>query len=362
VVKEPEARIFHTLDALRGIAALSVVIYHLQGLFAPIATPGGYLAVDLFFMMSGVVLSHAYEGRFRAGMRTLDFMRARLIRLYPLYLLGALLGIAVTLASLAGRNINGWDLRDLMSASVLALLLIPDFSSPPTDPLFPLNIPSWSLLLEILINVLFVVAWPLLTSRRLLVVALSAGAAVCIACLQQGSLDQGAIAATFPGGCLRTVFGFSVGVLIARHAGGLQRRESNTLVLATMAAVLIAIAGWPTGGSRVIWDALCVVLVFPLAVYAGTAFDPGPQLRKIGTFLGVTSYAVYVLHSPLASVLGSARRHFLGDGSYGAPYLGIAALVVLLTGAWLVDRFYDVPARRKLSRAVGRRRALRATT
>lgn len=77
----PEARVFHTLDALRGIAAIGVVIFHMQLAFNPIRAPGGYLAVDLFFIMSGVVLSHAYEGRFRAGMGTVEFMRVRLIRL-----------------------------------------------------------------------------------------------------------------------------------------------------------------------------------------------------------------------------------------------------------------------------------------
>jgi peptidoglycan/LPS O-acetylase OafA/YrhL len=362
VANPPDSRIFHTLDALRGIAAIGVVIYHLQGAFLPFATPGGYLAVDLFFMMSGVVLSHAYESRFRAGMGALDFMRARWIRLYPLYLLGALFGIAVTLGSLAGRNINGWDAHGLLRAAVQALLLIPDFYSPSTAPLFPLNIPSWSLFFEILINVVFVLAWPLLTSPCLVVVSLLAGAAVCIASVQQGGLDQGSIAATFLGGWLRTVFGFSVGVLIARYAGHLPRRVSNPMVLTTMAAVLVAIAGWPTGGARIVWDALCVLLLFPLLVYTGTVFDPGPRLRKVGTFLGVTSYAVYVLHSPFASVLGSARRHFLGDGTSGAPYLGIAALGVLLAGAWLIDRFYDIPVRRKLSRMVMRSRPVRAST
>src|SRR5882757_3316593 len=103
---QSEARVFHTLDALRGIAAIGVVTFHMKQLFAPIAASGGYLAVDLFFMMSGVVLSHAYEGRFRAGMGTFDFMRTRLIRLYPLYFLGTMLGIAVTVASLLGHNIQ----------------------------------------------------------------------------------------------------------------------------------------------------------------------------------------------------------------------------------------------------------------
>ncbi len=49
----PEARVFHTLDALRGIAAIGVVAFHMGAALWPIAAPGGYLAVDLFFMMSG---------------------------------------------------------------------------------------------------------------------------------------------------------------------------------------------------------------------------------------------------------------------------------------------------------------------
>ena len=136
-----EGRVFHTLDALRGIAAIGVVVFHMSKLFTPIATPGGYLAVDLFFMMSGVVLSHAYEPRFRAGMGTLDFMRARLIRLYPLYLAGALFGIVVTLASWRGRNSQNWDSSSLSQAVALALFFLPNFSARPVNEIFPLNIP-----------------------------------------------------------------------------------------------------------------------------------------------------------------------------------------------------------------------------
>jgi peptidoglycan/LPS O-acetylase OafA/YrhL len=46
-----------------------------------------YLAVDFFFVLSGFVLAHAYGQRLRAEMTTLDFMKVRLVRLYPLYAL-----------------------------------------------------------------------------------------------------------------------------------------------------------------------------------------------------------------------------------------------------------------------------------
>jgi peptidoglycan/LPS O-acetylase OafA/YrhL len=352
----PQGRVFHTLDALRGVAALGVVIYHLGIVFVPLAAPGGYLAVDLFFMMSGVVLCHAYEERFRAGMGVREFMRARLIRLYPLYLLGTLFGIAVTWMSLQGSNSQGWSDSSLLQSGAMALLMIPDFSGRPVNVLFPLNIPAWSLLLEILVNLAYVLLWPLLSTRLLLGVVLSGGAILCLALVQAGNLDQGSIAASFPVGLVRTVFGFSAGLLIARHARGRPRRESNAIFLIVVALVLIAITAWPEGQLRVIWDLGCAALLFPVIVYIGTMVDPGPRLCQAATFLGVTSYALYVLHSPVASILNSAIRDSAG-GAGSAPFLGLAVAVVLLMGCWLVDRYYDIPVRRSLSRIVQKTRA-----
>jgi peptidoglycan/LPS O-acetylase OafA/YrhL len=355
-----EGRVFHTLDALRGIAAIGVVVFHMSQLFTPIAAPGGYLAVDLFFMMSGVVLSHAYEARFRAGMGTLDFMRARLIRLYPLYLAGALFGIVVTLASWRGRNSQNWDSSSLSQAVALALFFLPNFSARPVNEIFPLNIPCWSLFFEIVVNLLFVVLWPLLTSRRLIVVSLFTAAAVGVAIANTGSIDQGSTGSSFGVGLARTIFGFSVGVLIARHIPRVHRGQNNLGILAIVAVVGIAIAGRPQLEFRALWDAACVLVVFPLTIYFGTLIDPGSRLRRLATFLGVTSYAIYVLHSPLSSVLNSATRAVGGGAGVGAPYSGIAVLAILLTGCWLIDRYIDMPIRRQLGRIIPKMQASRA--
>lgn len=350
-VNVPQGRIFHTLDALRGIAAIGVLVFHMGGAFTPIAAPGGYLAVDLFFMMSGVVLANAYEPRFAAGMGMLDFMRARLIRLYPLYFVGTLLGLGVTLASLHGRNSQNWDPASLAQAVALATVFLPNFSGRPVDTLFPLNIPCWSLFFELLVNFLYVVFWPLLRSPRLLVVAVMTGAVVGWASAHGGNLDQGSTGSSFAIGLARTVFGFCVGVVIARHLP-VHRRQNDFAVVLIVAVVGIAIAGRPPPEFRALWDAVCVLVAFPLIVYYGGLIDPGPKLRAIATFLGGTSYAVYLLHSPLASILNSATR-FLKAGS-GAPYLGFAVLAFLLTGCWLIDRYFDMPVRRQLSRIIPR--------
>ena len=72
----------------------------------------------------------------------------------------------------------------------------------------------------------------------------------------------------------------------------------------------------------------------------------------------MTSYAIYVLHSPLSSILNSATR-FFAVGT-GAPYMGLAVLAFLLAACWSIDRYIDMPIRRQLSRIIPKMQALRA--
>ena len=85
---------FHTLDALRGIAAIAVMVYH-GGANSPVPMPGGYLAADLFFVLSGFVLAHGYEAKLLDSLPLKTFVIARLRRIYPVFWLGALLGCVV---------------------------------------------------------------------------------------------------------------------------------------------------------------------------------------------------------------------------------------------------------------------------
>jgi len=82
-LREQDAgRRYEALDGLRGVAAVAVMLYHIGGWTGrPWLAAHGYLAVDFFFCLSGFVLAHAY-GRREIGW--LGYMRARLIRLWPL--------------------------------------------------------------------------------------------------------------------------------------------------------------------------------------------------------------------------------------------------------------------------------------
>ena len=90
-----------SLTSLRGFAALLVVAYHVTmlGLFHVKGAGAGYVGVGFFFVLSGFILTHAYGHRLK-DLLTLNgygaFLRARLIRLYPLHLfMLALIGLMI---------------------------------------------------------------------------------------------------------------------------------------------------------------------------------------------------------------------------------------------------------------------------
>ena len=92
----PAKKVFRLLDGLRGIAALVVVLLHIPQFIKDDTFPEGYLAVDLFFVISGVVIRQAYEHRLESELSVWRFAWLRIVRLYPLYMLGAMISFTAT--------------------------------------------------------------------------------------------------------------------------------------------------------------------------------------------------------------------------------------------------------------------------
>src|SRR6202522_3677999 len=151
---------FEVLDGLRGSAALLIVIFHLFnyafGFNSALSlVRHAYLAVDFFFGLSGFVVAYAYDDRW-TRMSIPQFFRIRLIRLHPLVLLGATLGLLGYIFDPFGKAINHTPTLMLMLAYVTSLLLLP---SPPVggrnNETQALNGPAWSLMQEYLGNIAY---------------------------------------------------------------------------------------------------------------------------------------------------------------------------------------------------------------
>jgi peptidoglycan/LPS O-acetylase OafA/YrhL len=143
-------RKYANLDAIRGIAAILIFFRHAPALFISPEFGQSYLAVDLFFAMSGFVIANAYEERLLTGALSFpSFLKLRLIRLFPLYLLGTLIGIFEHFVLEPSSGHAG--LRAAVgtaSFALLPLLMLPSRAKP----LYPVNNPAWSLFYEIVAN------------------------------------------------------------------------------------------------------------------------------------------------------------------------------------------------------------------
>ncbi len=339
---------FATLDAMRGAAALMVVIWHAGALFGW-RPASGYLAVDLFFILSGFVLAHAYDAKFASGMGVLDFMRVRIIRLYPLYVLGMVVMLAGLLAAVIMGAPGAWAPARIALAAATAAAFLP---TPGGESLYPLNPPAWSLGLELLVNILFVATWGALRSVRAMVILLGVAGGVLVgAALYFGSLNVGHQWAGAWGGIPRILYGFFLGVLILR----LRRERKILLRLGALPPVVVMVALLtlaPDGGLRPAYDMVCTLVLFPLIVLAGSSSEPAHRLRDFYGFLGRISYAIYVLHVPLlAIVLGMMAKLGWSEHGWG---VGLAFLAGLIVSAYLADRLYDDPVRGLVGRLTRR--------
>lgn len=175
---------YHILNGLRGVAAIMVIWYHIFEAFAtsPIDQKfnHGYLAVDFFFVLSGFVIGYAYDNRW-PKMKVKNFFKRRLIRLQPMVLMGAVLGL-ITYLIQGGEMWNGTKVHFpfIILAFVLSFFLIPTIPGSGAEvrgngEMFPLNGPSWSLFFEYIGNILYALILRRLSTKALKFVVVVSG-------------------------------------------------------------------------------------------------------------------------------------------------------------------------------------------
>lgn len=337
---------YHVLDILRGIAAMSVVVLHFPQAFAPVAAPGAYLAVDLFFAMSGFVLANAYDAKLRMGMTAGAFLRARLIRLYPFYLIAMVLSV-MELAYLYRHDQMGAAVA-ISSVFNFFMLPVPPIGFP-HNPLFPANFVAWTLSFELVANVIYAMTVRRLSLQRLVVATLVSGVALVAIALMRGNLNGGAYWPDAHLALLRVFFSFFLGILVFRLGAA---RKLPTIRVPTIIPVGITILalGLPVPGeARGIIDALLVVIIFPPVLVAATARSPQSS-RPIDRVLGDVSYPIYVLQIPVFSALVLGVARISPDRlQASAPWIGVGVLAALCVVSLLIARRVEVPFRRRLS-------------
>ena len=368
------------LDGLRGVAALMVVWYHVfEGFAFAGAINGvgdgsitvfnhGYLAVDFFFMLSGFVISYAYDDRWDR-LSTWQFFTRRLIRLHPMLVVGALIGlIAYCVGGCCdwSGHVTRWS--HVLTAFVLAMLLIPMRPGAVSDvrgngEMFPLNGPSWSLFFEYIGNILYALVIRRLSTKALawlvgllgiVFVGFAVGNASGYGSIGVGwTLDS----VNFCGGLLRMLFPFTLGMLLQRTCRPAQMR--GAFVVCTL--LLFGVFSVPFLGANAhcslngVYDAVCILFIFPLIVLvtAGSS-TTGKVVERSVRFLGNISYPLYIVHYPVMYLF---YAWLIKHGLYSlsdAWYMVICVFVSSILLAYLCVKFYDIPLRQWLTKRFGK--------
>jgi peptidoglycan/LPS O-acetylase OafA/YrhL len=348
------ARRYESLDALRGVAALAVVIYHLsQVKLEPPLVTGGYLAVDFFFVLSGFVVALAYEDARRRTLSWEAFLVKRVTRLYPLALLGVVFGLIVTLMKWHWFPDRVDTLPQILISGFFNSLMLPTVfgSAGGLHEIFPGNGPLWTLFQEMAVNLLWAWLGIRMKTWRLAAVALVSGAVLAVMATHFQTANMGYDLTTFWGGVARVCFGFPLGVVIYRlHLDmAIPAGRYGTALLGVM-MLIVFVMPMTLGRDGVPWrDLVSILLVLPCIVVLGVGQVSG---GRIGAMLGALSYPVYALHYPVLLLASGLSQTVLSRINVHVISVCTVVLVVALGAA--ANRFYDEPVRRMLSRRTRR--------
>ncbi len=344
------SRRYYALDGIRGIAAVLVAAFHF-GLVTDQLVPHGYLAVDLFFVLSGFVIALNYTARLAGGWSKWELIRRRIIRLYPLYLIGLALGISGKIADYLIGELHGMNPAEVLFSSVFGLFMLP---TPILKPgLFPLNPPAWSLMFEMLVNILFACLLFQIRIRYLVIIStLSAIYLVWSTDASEG-LIWGWTWTTFDVGVARTMLSFPIGVIIWRLLGRSARRYSWWSIVFMLAAVCLMLVDQDLLRPDV-FDLIAVTLVFPALIALSVLIDVPGVLVRLCDHLGKISYAIYAIHYPLIAIFSPIYRRLESSILATGAFLLFVVMVATLS-AYILEK----PVRKWLELGLGR---LRKTT
>ena len=305
----PNSRLL-TLQAGRGLAAMAVVAFHtfqyvgqqIAPLPSILSVPMsyGYLGVDFFFVLSGFIIYFTNRAKAPSPDWLARFLHGRLSRIYlPYWPIGITLGITYMLLPQVGAGERPWDWP-----TTLTLLPIPDGAS--THAL------AWTLQHEL---VFYMLALLFLRARLVLAGSIAAAAAILVAAL----LGSGHLVA-YPLIDLEFLFGIAAAwcVLSGRAKQGW----------------LPAAAGLMLAAAYIAWNDRAFTILFGLGV--ALVLIPLVRLEQSGhiavarpwVLLGDASYAIYLIHLPLLSIvvrvvkapLPAALLCILASAAAGAAY------------------------------------------
>lgn len=343
---------FVSLDLLRGGAALVVAVGHFTGLIP------AYLAVDFFLVLSGFILSHRYLYGQRVNFR--QFVVARLARLYPLHLLTLLAFALIYLL----RFRSAPDYADGTVATFFAHVSLLQNVGLTTSEL-TWNAPSWSISVELWVNIVFFALISRRTPSWLLATAAVASLAYITAVDGTLAVSLHNYFGFLNSGLLRGFASFLLGVVAYRaHLQWSQRQGASAGIIVAARALLLALSiafmTVPLSETRELEFFAPFVFAACVVLFAVDSQRWMHWLRPL-SHLGTISYSVYLIHYPLLYFIRYLKEFAVGtradslwvsvvNDTFGRfiLYIGLTLALAHLTFLW-----FERPSRKMLRRSLG---------
>jgi peptidoglycan/LPS O-acetylase OafA/YrhL len=355
------------LDGIRALAVTTVIVFHLL----PGTLVGGYLGVDIFFVVSGFLITtlllREREATGRISLRGFWSRRAR--RLLPA--LGLLLLACCTAALFVGGDVLVGLGMQVVGAVTFSSnwLFIAQGSSYFGETVPELFRNLWSLAVE----EQFYVVWPLLVvillvriprAARLVVIAVLAVASAVWMGLAYDGLDPTRVYY----GTDTHAFGLAAGAFLAVlllgrgvAGAGLASRPARwflglggTLSLGGLVALAVVLPG----DSELAYRGGLALVALLSAVAIAALLVPGSLVARVLDvapirWVGLRSYGLYLWHWPVFVLVGAALPTWPREGLEAAPLGGIALAITVVVAA-LSYRFVEQPIRRHGFRGTAR--------
>ncbi len=314
------------------MAAFCVLALHTRAVFGGVPVFGrGYLGVDFFLMLSGFLMARVQEPRLAGGMKPLPFLIKRYKRLWPMMAAGGIMGVPLLIFRATGVG-------QFMLTLVLNMVLLPVFGQ---TFIFPLNIPAWTICMEVVANAAHV-----LLLHRLRKWALGAGvllmiAVMCWVGMRFHSFDVGAKPLTLLAGVARIFLAYLIGMGLARVWGDMPKlgrwnlRIWPPLALVLMPAILVL--GWWLKIKGWWFDLAFVLIICPLMIAGGLRLR---RFSRSAGLIGQLSFPLFALQMPVLQ--GLKQLHFTyWTGFFAASLAGVAGAVMAhYLGRWRAARSY----------------------
>jgi len=332
------------LTSVRAFAALAVILFHMyfdasnQGGFFNTVISYGHLGVDLFFILSGLILTHVYLAAWQSGTFSfLKFIRNRIARLYPLHIAMIVLFL---LAYQAPRMLGAASEFEGQNWSHLPWHFLMLHAWGFTDG-HSWNFPSWSISAEFFAYLAFpVTLFVAVRIPRIALLVLSVALFFAASIFAVQVIGEEITKLMFNYGIVRVFFEFFMGVAIYlmlqryRVPGGWVR----PLILASLGLIV--------GLSYVQADERIVVLVLGqfLAMVAQLSIEDRWNVLRHPwlVYLGEISYSTYMVHI-LVLICGGFLADRLGMG--GALGLDLAQLAIIYVASAVLYHVVELPGR-----------------